>query len=231
MLKELIDKFYLEREKGRERDQVKFYVTDAGKCSRAVFFKFKKAPKEEMEARVLRLFEHGDYIHRLILNALFSLGLVRASEISIPSQQLVSGRADAIISFENELYVLDIKSINSFIFKTLIQPKEENLDQIQLYLRFFQIEKGILLYVNKDTQELKEFIVWRDENRAQKLLAELKILKTKIDSDTIPVRLADFPKDKQCQFCQFREICGQASQGEMPWPELKKKLQSQPSLI
>lgn len=226
MLKELIDQFYLEKEKSREREQTKFYITDAGKCARAVFFKIKKAPREAMEARILRMFDHGDYIHRLILNTLFSLGLVRSSEISIPPQGIISGRADAILTFGPDLYVLDIKSMNSFIFKNLNSPKEENLDQLQLYLHFFQIQKGLLLYVNKDTQALKEFIVDYDQKRSESLLADLEVLKTKIDSNLLPQRLADYPSHKECQFCQFKEICGQAGKAELSWESFKAKLGS-----
>lgn len=225
MLKELIDKFYLDRERSKGKEQLKFYITDAGKCPRAVFFKLKKAPREEMDARILRMFEHGDYIHRLILNTLFSLGLVRSSEINIPPQEIISGRADAIVSFGNELYVLDIKSINSFLFKNLGQPKEEDLNQIGLYLHFFGIKNGMLLYVNKDTQELKEYVVAYDKERAEKLCQELKGLKIKIDANTIPARIHAFPDDKQCQFCQFREICGKALEGEMGWEDFKKSFQ------
>ena len=125
MLKELIDKFYTDRERERNREQKRFYISDAGRCSRMVFFKLKKAPRRELEAQILRTFEHGDYIHRLILNTLFSLGLVRASEINIPPQEIVGGRADAIISLNNDLYVLDIKSISGRA-KNLTQPKEED---------------------------------------------------------------------------------------------------------
>ncbi|MDP2930490.1 MAG: PD-(D/E)XK nuclease family protein [bacterium] len=224
MLQELIDQYYLDREKTKAREQTRFYITDAGKCPRVIFFKFKKAPKEEMEARVLRMFEHGDYIHRLILTTLFSLGLVRSSEINIPPQDLISGRADAILSLGNELYVLDIKSMNSFLFKGLSKPKEENLAQIQLYLHFFKIEKGILLYVNKDTQELKEFTVIYNPDFSKQLLKDLSVLKEKIEIDTIPARLLDYPENKECQFCQFKEICKLASAGEMSWPAFKKKL-------
>ncbi len=224
MLKELIDQFYLDRERGKTKEQIKFYITDAGKCHRAVFFKLKKAPKEEMEARILRLFEHGDYIHRLISTTLFSLGLIRASEINIPPQDLISGRADAILSIGNDLYVLDIKSINSYIFKTLFQPKEENLCQIQLYLHFFNIKKGVLLYVNKDTQELKEFFVDYNPDFADQLLKDLAALKTKVDKNIVPSRLLDFPENKECQFCQFKDICRLADAGETSWLNFKKKL-------
>lgn len=134
MLKELIDRFYLDRE--TDREQHHFYITDAGKCPRAIFFKFKNVPREKMSPEVLRMFDHGDYIQMQILSALFSLGIVRASEVKIPPHELVSGRADAIVTLNNELYVVDFKSMNSLVFRNLEAPKEENVNQIQLYLHF-----------------------------------------------------------------------------------------------
>ena len=223
MLKELIDQFYLDRE--RDKEQRHFYITDAGKCARAIFFKFKKAPKEEMEARVLRMFDHGDYIHRLILNTLFSLGLVRSSEINIPPQEIVGGRADAILSFDRELYVLDIKSMNSMVFKNLDEAKEENINQLQLYLHFFKIPKGILLYVNKDTQELKEFVVQYNPTITKDLLNNLSNLKTKIDSNVIPSRIPSYPDNWQCKYCAFKEICAMANGGEVNWETFKNKIE------
>jgi len=226
MLKELIDKFYLDRERAKSREQTRFYISDAGRCSRMVFFRFKKAPRRELEAQVLRTFDHGDYIHRLILNTLFSLGLVRASEIDIPPQEIIAGRADAIISLDNSLYVLDIKSISGRT-KTLEKPKEEDNAQIQLYLHFFKIPKGILLYVNKDTQELSEFLVEYNPRIAQNLLNELSKLKIKIDSNIVPSRIPDYPDIWQCQYCQFFEICGMAGGSEINWEEFKKKIEAQ----
>lgn len=224
MLTELINQFYLDRE--RDKEQSRFYITDAGKCPRSIFFKFKKAPKEEMEARILMMFHHGDYIQMQIMNALFSLGIVRASEINIPPQEIISGRADAIITLDNELYVVDIKSMNSMIFKGLTQPKEENVNQIQLYLHFFKIPRGILLYVNKDTLELKEFLIIYNPAIAEKLLQDLADLKTKIDRNIIPPRLPDYPVNRQCQFCQFKEICALANGGEINWEDFKMKIEA-----
>ena len=225
MLKELIDQFYLDRE--RDREQHHFYITDAGKCPRAIFFKFKNVPREKMEPRVLRMFDHGDYIQMQIMSNLFSLGIVRASEVKIPPQELISGRADAILTLNNQLYVVDFKSMNSMIFKKLEQPKEDNLNQIQLYLHFFKIPKGILLYINKDTLELKEFLVEYNPAIAQRLLKDLSDLKTKIDSNLIPQRNPGWPEDWQCRYCQFKEICGMAGQGNINWEDFKKRIESQ----
>ncbi len=224
MLKELIDKFYLDRQKDKE--QQRFYITDAGKCARAVFFKFKNATKKDIDANILRLFEHGDHIHQLIMKPLLSIRELHvvASEVNIPPQELISGRADAIISDGKKLYVVDIKSMNSMVFRNLQEPKEENVDQLQLYLHYFKIPNGVLLYVNKDNQELKEFIVKYNKSRALQLLEVLKKTKEKIDSNIVPDRLEDYPRNWQCQYCQFREVCNMAGKGEVKWEDFKKKI-------
>lgn len=225
MLRELIDKFYLDRQKDREQHH--FYITDAGRCPRTLFFKFKNVSRKEMEARVLRMFDHGNYIHQLIMKPLLSMRDIHvvASEVNIPPQELISGRADAIISDGKELYVLDIKSMNSMIFKNLDQPKEENINQIQLYLHYFKILKGILLYVNKDTQELKESLVNYDKNLALTLLKELSDVKVKIESDIVPNRIPEYPKDWQCKYCQFKEVCKMAGGENINWNDFKKQIE------
>jgi len=223
MLKELLDKFYLDKE--RDREQHHFYITDAGKCGRAIFFKFKNVPREKYTADLLRLFDRGDYLQMQMLNAMFSLGIVRASEICIPPQELISGRADAIITLNNELYIVDFKSMNSILFRNLIEPKKDNINQIQLYMHFFKIFKGILLYINKDTLELKEFVVEYNPTLAKKLLKDLDELKRKIDSDIIPPRIPDYAKNSECRYCQFKEICRLAGEKEIKWEIFKNKLQ------
>jgi len=224
MLKELIDQFYLENQ--RNKEQTRFYITDAGKCPRAVFFKFKNAPREPMEPRLLRIFEHGENIHRAIFNVLYRLKLGVTTEIPIPAQEIVSGRADAILCFNNENYVLDIKSINSYIFKNMQAPKEENVYQVQLYMHFFGIKKAILLYVDKDQQDMKEFFVDYDESLCKGLLDKFYALKEDIEQNKIPARLADYGRNWQCNYCQYKDICKMANGGEISWEDFKEKIES-----
>jgi CRISPR/Cas system-associated exonuclease Cas4 (RecB family) len=226
-LTDLINQYY--RNQKKDREQHHFYITDAGKCSRAVFFKFKKAPAEEMEPRILMMFDHGDHIHQLIMKPLLGIRGVQvvAAEVNIPPQELIAGRADAILSDGKELYVLDIKSINGQIFKSLNEPKEEHINQIQLYLHFFKQKKGILLYVNKDTQELKEFLVDYDPEIPQSLLKGLSELKTKIDTNVIPSRISSWPENWQCKYCQFKEICLVAGEENVSWESFKKKIEAE----
>jgi CRISPR/Cas system-associated exonuclease Cas4 (RecB family) len=205
MLKELIDQFYLDNQKNKE--QLHFYITDAGKCPRAVFFKFKNAPREPIDARIMRIFEHGENIHRSIFNILYRLRLGVVTEIPIPSQEIISGRADAILCVGNENYVLDIKSMNIMIFRKLLAPKEENIYQIQLYLHYFNIKKGILLYIDKDQQEMKEFFVDYDEALCKSLLDKFYTLKDQVEKNVLPGRLDDYPRNWQCNYCAFKDTC------------------------
>jgi len=225
MLKELIDKFYLDRQKDKEQHH--FYITDAGRCPRSIFFKFKNVPREVIEANVLRMFDHGDHIHQMIMKPLLSIRDIHvvASEINIPPQELVSGRADAIISSGKELFVLDIKSMNSMIFKSLTEPKRENIDQILLYLHYFKVPQGILLYVNKDNQHLKEFVVEYDKTRVDTLIKGLEDLKTKIEKDIVPDRIPAYPKDWQCRYCQFKDICTIAGGENIKWRDFQNKIE------
>ena len=227
MLKEIINKYYLDKQ--RNRAQTSFYISEAGKCPRAIFFKFKNVPKKDLEANILRLFDHGEHMHQLIMKSLLSTREIHvvSSEVDIPPQALVRGRADAVVSDGKDLYVLDIKSMNSMIFKALTEPKPENINQLQLYLHYFKVQKGILLYVDKDKLELKEFFVPYNKTRAAELLNGLATLKKQIDSDEVPLRIPDYPGNWQCRYCQYREICDIAGEADINWEEFKKKIESQ----
>jgi CRISPR/Cas system-associated exonuclease Cas4 (RecB family) len=224
MLKELIDQFYLENQKNKE--QTRFYITDSGKCPRAVFFKFKNAPKEPTDPRIMRIFEHGENIHRSIFNILYRLRMGVVTEVPIPNQEIISGRADAILCVGNENYVLDIKSINSMIFRKMTEPKEDNVYQVQLYMHFFNIKKGILLYVDKDQQELKEFFLDYDENLCKGLLEKFQNLKGQIEQGIVPARLADYPRNWQCNYCQYKDVCKMANGDTLTWDDFKKKIET-----
>jgi CRISPR/Cas system-associated exonuclease Cas4 (RecB family) len=156
---------------------------------------------------------------------LYRLRVGVTTEIPIPAQEIVSGRADAILCIDKENYVLDIKSINSMIFRTLKEPKQDNVFQIQLYMHYFDIKKGILLYVDKDLQELKEFTIDYDKDMVLALLEDLHSLKVKVEQDVLPARLNDYPKNWQCQYCQFKQTCKLLDGNESSWLEEKQKIQ------
>ncbi|MDD5750540.1 MAG: PD-(D/E)XK nuclease family protein [Candidatus Pacebacteria bacterium] len=222
MLKELIDKFYLDNQENKQ--QLHFYISDAGKCPRSIFFKLKQAPQEKADPRILRIYEHGEQLHRHLYNVLYRLKIGMTTEIPIPPQEIVSGRADAILCLNGENYVLDIKSMNSMIFRSLTAPKIENVYQVQLYMHFFEIKKAILLYIDKDRQDIKEFVIDYDSNLVQTLLNGFQNLKGKLENNLVPPVLSDYPGGWQCNYCQFKEVCRLAGRDPLDWNRLKEKI-------
>ncbi len=225
MLKEIIDKYY--QDKRDDREKRRFYISDAGKCPRQIFFKFKKAPAKAMEPRILRIFDQGNYVHLRLMRDLFSLGVVVASEIDIPPKEDIGGRADAIVRINNELYLVDFKSINSMILKNMEEPKDDHILQVQLYLHFFNLKRGILLYEGKDNSQMKEFLVDYDKKIAKKILDDFGRLRINVDKNLIPQQLPDHLDNWQCQYCQFREICEIAGAENVNWEDFKKKIEAQ----
>ena len=223
MLKELIDNYYLENQR-EDKIPTKFYISDAGKCPRAIFFKFKQAPKEKMNPRIMRIFEAGELLHNYIYSILYRSKIGAVTEVPIPPNDLISGRADAILCIDKENYLLDIKTINSMQFKYLTAPKPENVWQVQLYMHFFDIKKGILLYLDKDEQELKEFIFDYDKKVAKTLIDNFEATKSRIETETVPQVLPDYPSNWQCSYCAYRTICDMAGPTELKWIECKQKI-------
>ena len=187
MLIELIDKYYEDRRE--ERNQEHFYISDAGKCQRVVYFSMKGYPRKEKEARVLRIFDRGDITHQRLMRALFGISKIRviASEIDMPSKEIIHGRADAIISIEDKLYVVDFKSMNDFKFQKMEVPEPSHQQQLQLYMHYFKVPQGIILYENKNTQALKEFELKYNYKLCKKIISDFESLKEQyLDQDIVP---------------------------------------------
>jgi len=226
MLIELIDKYYEDRRE--ERNQEHFYISDAGKCQRVVYFSMKGYPRKEKEARVLRIFDRGDITHQRLMRALFGISKIRviASEIDMPSKEIIHGRADAIISIEDKLYVVDFKSMNDFKFQKMEVPEPSHQQQLQLYMHYFKVPQGIILYENKNTQALKEFELKYNYKLCKKIISDFESLKEQyLDQDIVPPIPLELKKAREgannnegkfpwaCNYCDFRKECDKVEEG------------------
>jgi len=87
-------------------------------------------------------------------------------------------------------------------------------------MHYFKVPQGIILYENKNTQELREFELKYDYKLAKKIISEFESLKEQyIDQDIIPpipleLKQARAAVDNnegkfpwQCDYCDFRKEC------------------------
>ncbi len=64
-----------------------------------------------------------------------------------------------------------------------------------------------------------------DKARVNSLIKGLEDLKTKIEKNIVPDRIVAYPKDWQCRYCQFKDICGIAGGENIKWEEFKNKIE------
>lgn len=208
MLVELLEEYFQREEPHRERDY--FYVSEAGKCPRQIFYDVKGFPRPPLDGKAARKLAAGEEAHRRIVQALYGLGIVVATEVPIPPGSLFHGRADAIISLSGRNYVVEIKTVHPYNFDQMaIAPRNDHYLQLQLYLHYFQIPQGIILAENKATQELKEFVVEMDRPEVNRVLRAFETLRemTFVRGELPPLPDKSRWEYDQCKYCPFTDFC------------------------
>ena len=159
----------------------KFSISSIGGCWRRKYLELKGLYKEEFSEETKRIFEIGNIIHRQITRELIEkegqgIHLV-ASEVNVPEHQYISGRMDNIVTIDEELVIVDVKSASDYTIKSIRNGKgcsQNYLDQVLLYMHLSNIHHGMLLFVNKKNGEMEEVEVVYDEERARILVREIE---------------------------------------------------------
>ena len=164
----------------------KFSLSGLGGCWREKYLTLKGLYKKKYDPKAVRTFAIGDAFHQLSMRTFFEkaemAGIsVVATEVNIPEgpdSKYVSGRTDCIISNRStgEMNVIDFKSCGSWTFKKVKEGEvsQQYIDQVNMYLHFFKLKKGYLLFISKDKGDIAEVAVPYDEARAKLLLKEIE---------------------------------------------------------
>jgi hypothetical protein len=136
---------------------------------------------DTIQPRVQRIFDHGGTFEGRMKKYLEKANLYIDDEVTVKYEDPpISGRIDFIITHEkHEEALLELKTIKNEDFKELKEtPKHEHLIQLQIYLNITDRNYGVVLYENKNDQNLKAFKVDRDKkvwedvlNRCEKIMA------------------------------------------------------------
>jgi hypothetical protein len=131
----------------------------------------------DFEPRLLRVFDNGHSMHQRLQRYLRETGVLKETEVPITNAEYeIRGHADGIVEIGGVKGILEIKSINSQGFYGLFEPKSEHLIQVNVYMFCSGIPRGVLLYENKNDQELKEFFVKQDQAILDPILAKIRTI-------------------------------------------------------
>lgn len=136
-----------------------------------------REPERDFSSQLLRVFDNGHDVHKRIQNYLHELGILKEIECPVENREYeIRGRVDGILEIDGKKGVLEIKSINSQGFYGLFEPDEKHLIQVNVYMFCLEIPRGVILYENKDNQDLKEFFVKQNPEVIQPVLEKIKLV-------------------------------------------------------
>lgn len=210
-------------------------------CLRKKYFSYFKIPQETREIKSILTLESGNNIHSMVQNWLGEMGLgidyldpktgqppIRFGKediefpISIPELLIKKGKIDRVLLIDDELWLVEIKSIGDQKFTYLKEPQFDHVIQGTVYLFGFQMNlqegaydhiksinknmklKGLkFIYVNRDNGQMKEYFLERNEELFIQICKDINELAYYIQNKELP----PLPGGKLCKYCPYPELC------------------------
>ena len=191
-----------------------------GACPRYWFLAFSGAEFEDTaDAYAVANMGSGTDAHARIQKAITDAGLMVEEERPIRCQDPpIFGFADAIIQWEEEQPVVEIKTMKeeSFAYRRHAKPPSYHLMQLLLYMKILNKKLGILLYESKNSHELhaipievkEEYVTWMEY-----AFDWMRKVRAQWESGEIPKKPYR-SNSKICKGCPLVSACAAAPAGK-----------------
>lgn len=192
-----------------------------GRCIRALVYEAKGEKGEPFGDRALLVFEDGnwheelikDHIRKTVYELVELKGGGQRIEIATIDGEIMSGEIDGLITDPlGKTRLLEIKSINHFGFERLKDgPLDDHRRQANLYLHGlkaagFTIDEALIVYKNKNTSAMKEFVIQYDMMQAVADIGMFASVAVMAKNGKPPARPFDYD-DWHCDYCRHRRGC------------------------
>ena len=191
-----------------------------GACPRYWFLAFSGAEfEDDADAYAVANMASGTHAHDRIQTAIENAGIMVEKEKRIISEDPpIFGFADAIIQWEEEQPVVEIKTMKeeSFAYRKHAKPPNYHLMQLIIYMKVLGKKLGVLLYENKNTHELHAITVEpKEEYRAWADYAFdwMRKVRKQWESGEIPQKPYR-SNSKVCKKCPLQKACSEAPKGK-----------------
>lgn len=185
-------------------------------CQRQMTYELMKtAPSDKVTrsigAELQRTFDVGTWYHIYMQCILYRIGYLEQAEVPVVNKEkYLNGKADGVFKEEvfGEKVVLEIKTMNNWNFtKAIFKPFKKHEFQASLYARELGAKKVLYLYINKDTSEIREFLM--PVNEEQLAIADKKMTTVieHVKDKSLPSKSCT---DKFCDNalgCPFASLC------------------------
>lgn len=231
-----VERMLLEQNQTSDRDTLHLHPSEICKkdwCPRSSWYRIMGYPEppEKLTFQKLLVFAEGHNIHDKWQTWLTEAGVLDQVEVPIYNKEhRIMGHADGVIKDKHGTAVLEIKSVGvgtvrfedyglfapyskkeitlEQLWSSIKHPFDSHVRQLQLYMFCLGIDKGLILYEWKPTQEVKEFSVDYQPELIAPILASCMAVQSALDEEISPSRPAWLsPTHRVCKSCPFKEEC------------------------
>lgn len=194
-------------------------VYGSGACPRYWFLAFTGAEfHDDADPYAVANMTSGTMSHERIQKAIEDAGMMVEKEKRIVTQDPpIFGFADAIVQWEEEQPVVEIKTMReeAFAYRKHAKPPNYHLMQLIIYMKVLSKRLGILLYESKNSHELHAITV--EVNDEYKAWADyafdwMKKVRAQWESGDIPQKPYR-SNSKVCKTCPLFNACSEAKKG------------------
>jgi len=220
----LVADIYAQYEKrgGSEKSRTYLGASVIGKeCSRALWYAFRWAAKEQFDGRMLRLFQTGHLAEPRFVADLRSIGATVYDVNPADGKQFgfvghggharghMDGAVQNIPGGGKKWHVAEFKTHSAKSFATLKKDgvkkaKPEHYAQMTWYMGKSGMDRALYLAVNKDTDELYSERLEFDKVAFEQIEAKFDSI---IFAAEPPAKISNDPKFYLCNWCTHKEVC------------------------
>lgn len=220
----LVAQIYEQYEKRNESEQARAYLGASiiGRdCKRALWYSFRWASKERFDGRILRLFETGHLAEPRFVSDLRSTGATVYDSNPATGKQFafsdlgghMRGNMDAcahnVVGAGKHWLACEFKTHSAKSFASLKKDgvkksKPEHWVQLNTYMGWSGMTRGLYLAVCKDTDELYSERLAFDPTVFEQTIAKANSI---IFAAEPPAKISEDPKYYICNMCSHKDVC------------------------
>lgn len=185
-------------------------------CSRADVYSLMGTPPSDIVSRGIsaalqRTFDVGTWYHLYLQNILYVAGVLEQAEVPVISKKgFINGKGDGVFKEEvfGEKVLLEIKSMNSFMFaKAVWKPFKKHEFQASIYAKELEINKILYLYVNKNTSEMREFLMDINGEMVETAYKKMSTIIKLVEDKKLPPRTCTEKICDKALQCPYASLC------------------------
>lgn len=134
---------------------------------------------------------------------------VKARDYRFTKKYPLSYMVDGAFYYKNISYLFEFKTMNTKEFEYLIEPKKEHIAQGSLYALSIGIPRVMFVYMNKNTQDLKSYIITYTDDQ----LSWTKDRLTDLERSVLNLELPDEEECQNCRYCPYKAFCNKDEGG------------------